>query len=372
MDGKTYLEKLMNQGLTRREFKKALAAAGVGMVSASYFSRPSRAAAEDQPLMFAWSGYEEDGFHEAYNAKYGESPNYAFFADEEEAFAKIRAGFKPDIAMPCSYKIPLWSDAGILQQIDVSRLSNWGDIVPSLTKVPGTIIDGKRNWVCQDWGQTSITYRTDLVDIEEESWGLMWDKRYKGRLSMIDSLIDGVMVAGIYGGAKDPFNMTDAEVATAKKLLQEQLPLLRYYSTSMTDVEQALASGELVAAVTWNSSYLNLVNEGLPVKFMKPKEGAMTWTCGLTLMKDADPAKIDRSYDLMDAYLSPETGKYEIEQWGYGHANAKAFDLVDAETLAARGLTKNPDDLIRSGIFQKPIGNEPVLQAMFEEVKAGF
>jgi spermidine/putrescine transport system substrate-binding protein len=140
----------------------------------------------------------------------------------------------------------------------------------------------------------------------------------------------------------------------------------------MTDVEQALASGELVAAVTWNSSFLELTNQGLPVAFANPKEGAMTWTCGLALMSFADPKKIDRAYDVLDAYISAEAGKYEIEEWGYGHANARAFDMVSAEDLKSRGLSRNPDDLINSGIFQEPIGNEPELQTMFEEVKAGL
>ena len=98
----------------------------------------------------------------------------------------------------------------------------------------------------------------------------------------------------------------------------------------------------------------------------------MTWTCGLCLFSGGDPAKLDRAYDVIDAYLSPETGKYEIENWGFAHANALAFDLVSEEDLAARGFTRNPDDLLNAGIFQKPIQNEPELQAMFEEVKAGM
>ena len=359
--------------MTRRQMGQALASVGVAALSTTIAPKIAGAAAEDHPTVFTWSGYEDDGFMGAYMAKYdGEKPNFSFWGDEEEAFAKMRAGFKPDITAPCSYKIPHWNDAGILQPIDSSRLSNWSEQIKSLTEVPGTIINGDRMWVCEDWGQTSITYRTDLVDIEEESWGLMWDKRYAGRLSMIDSLIDGVMVAAIYGGAKDPYNMTTEEVAMAKKLLQEQLPLLRFYSNSMTDVEQALASGELVAAVTWNSSALELTNQGLPVRFMVPKEGAMTWTCGLSLMTAADPAKLDRSYAVIDSYLSKESGYWEIIEWGYGHANARAFDNVTDEQLKARGLTNDPDALIKSGIFQEPIGNEPELQTMFEEVKAGF
>ena len=322
-------------------------------------------------MIFTWEGYEDPGLHEAYTAKHDESPNFTFFGDEEEAFAKIRAGFSPDVVMPCSYKVAIWRDAGIIQPIDDSRLSNFPDTIPSLKNVPGMIAEGKRYWICMDWGQTSITYREDMVDIQEESWGLLWDERYRGRLSMMDSLIDGVMVAAIYGGAADPFNMTQAEVAKTRELLREQLPLLRYYANSPTDIENALASGELVAGVTWNDSYTRLKEAGVPVKFMEPKEGAMTWTCGICINSKADPAKLDRVYDAIDALISPEAGAFEIVDFGYGHANLKAYDLVDEETLAARGLTKNPEDLLSSGIFQEPIGNEPALQTMFEEVKTG-
>ena len=49
---------------------------------------------------------------------------------------------------------------------------------------------------------------------------------------MSDSLIDGVMVAAIYGGAKDPFNMTPDEVEVTRELLRKQLPLLRYWWTA--------------------------------------------------------------------------------------------------------------------------------------------
>lgn len=97
----------------------------------------------------------------------------------------------------------------------------------------------------------------------------------------------------------------------------------------------------------------------------------MTWTCGICLSSSADPAKIDRSYDVINALISPEAGAFEIVDFGYGHANRKSYGLVDEETLAARGLTRDPEDLLNSGIFQEPISNEPALQTMFEEVKTG-
>ena len=126
----------------------------------------------------------------------------------------------------------------------------------------------------------------------------------------------------------------------------------------------------MVGAVTCNDSILELTNQGLPVKFMNPKEGAMTWTCGIALSPWAE--NLDRAYDIIDAMIGPRAGQWEIENMGYGHANLKAFDLVDEKDLISRGLTRDPEALLGSGIFQAPIQTEPELQAMFEEVKAGF
>ena len=370
------IDMLATGKMSRRKFQSLLGSLGVATVTLPMWSGPARAAAGDHPNVFTWEGWDSAEHHQEYQDKHGELPNFSIFGDEEEAFAKIKAGARYDVSHPCSYKVEIWRDAGILQPIDVSRLGHWGDIVPSLKQIPGmTSADGDVYFVASEWGHTSVLYRPDLVDPkyqEEETWGILWDERYAGRMSMADSLIDGVMVAAIYGGAKDPFNMTDAEVEVTGDLLRKQLPLMRYYWTSPTDIENSMAAGELVATSSWNDSFTALKGEGINVKYMNPKEGAMTWVCGFCLMSAADPEKLDKSYDVIDAFLSPESGVVTIMDEGYGHANKLAFDLVSNDDLVERGLSKNPDELLNSGIFQEPIGNEPVLQGLFEEIKAGL
>ena len=158
-------------------------------------------------------------------------------------------------------------------------------------------------------------------------------------------------------------------------LLREQLPLLRYYSNTMSDVEQSLASGELVAAATWNSSITALRGQGLPVDFMKPKEGAMTWVCGLTRssMNDNESDEmILKAHQVLDSYLSAEAGAFEIIEWGYGHANSLSYNMVSEEELGERGLSKDPEALLATGIFQIAMTPEADIQIMFEDVKAGL
>lgn len=377
-DVERFVDDLKRGRLTRRDFKAGLASAGLGLAVLPLANpRKARAIGDDDPMCFTWGGYEDPGTHGSYIEKYGDSPNFSLWGDEEEAEAKMQAGFRPDVAMPCSYKVQKWNDFGFLQEIDTSRLSNWPNIYPVLKNAPDMVLGGKRLMVSGWWGLTSVTFRTDLapeyVDPANHSWGILWDPKYAGRLSMINSLIDGVMVAAIYSGAADPFDMTPEEVAVTRKLMQEQRPLLRFYTNDQTTWEQALASGELVAAASWNGTPTRLLGEGHPVAFMNPKEGPMTYVCGITLMSFADPAKLDRSYDLIDAFLAPGTGEWWIGTQGMGHANAKAFEAFSPEELQQRGLP--PDDIegfIASGIFQATIQNEPELQAMFEEVKAGM
>ena len=369
------IEKRATGQMSRRQFHAYMASLGAVAVTFPVFSGAARAAADDHPNVFTWEGWDVVEHHQQYLDKYGELPNFSIFGDEEEAFAKMMAGAQFDVTHPCSYSVEIWRDAGILQPIDTSRLSHWDDVIPTLKDIPGMVHEGQRYFVPADWGQTSVLYRPDLVDpsyLEDETWGILWDERYAGRLSMSDSLIDGVMVAAIYGGAADPFDMTEDEVAKTRELLREQLPLLRYYWTSPTDIENSMAAGELIATSAWNDAFTALKNEGYDVRYMQPKEGAMTWVCGFCLMSAADPEKLEKSYDVIDAFLSPDSGQFEILEEGYGHANLKAFDLVSEEDLAQRGLSKDAEALLNSGIFQEPIKNIAVLQAMFEEVKAGL
>ena len=67
-----------------------------------------------------------------YKAQFRETPNVAIFADEDSAFAKMRAGYKPDVMGPCFYEYPRWQEAGLLQPIDTTKLRNWSKISPTL------------------------------------------------------------------------------------------------------------------------------------------------------------------------------------------------------------------------------------------------
>jgi spermidine/putrescine transport system substrate-binding protein len=361
------LDSLRRGLLTRRRFSSLLAGTGLSLVAMPVFDRPARA--DDQATYFTWSGYDVPESHQGYIAKHGASPNMPLFSDEEEAFQKLRAGFQVDVAHPCSGRIKRWRDAGLLQPIDTSKLSNWGDVFDDLKKVNGADADGQQWFVPWDWGNTSVIYRADLVDITEESWNILWDERYKGKISMGNDITDTAIIAALLVGAADPYDMTDAEIEKVRLLLQKQKPLVRFYWSDSTEFEQAMATGEILVASAWNSSVATLRSQGIDVKYMTPKEGRLNWCCGLILQADAPQP--EKAHDLIDAMLDPKTGEWLIN-YGYGHSNRKTFDLVSDELLAERGFPKDPTAFLQAGVFSKDNARLDDLQTMFEGVKAGI
>ncbi len=365
----------MREGkMSRRAFTRSLMAAGVATVAMPVTGRRALAAAEDQATYFTWGGYDIPELFGAYQEKHGELPNFSIFGGSEEALTKMRGGFVVDVSHPCNQALPRWVASGLFQPVDVSRLSNWADVMPELVDLPGNDAEGGNVWMAPfDWGQTSITYRTDLFELEgEETWDMLWDERYSGRLGSLASGADAWWCGAIKAGIDfDNIDSPEAFEAIAA-VMRAQRPLIRTYTDDTTTLEQALSSGEMVAAMTWNSSAALLKSEGIPVKFAKPKEGALTWVCGAVIHKDAP--NVDRAYDVIDSLLSVETGKFMINDYGYGHANSKSFDAFDEATLQGLGLSKNPLDILQAGHFQQPQTQEweTKMNAMFEEIKAGF
>jgi spermidine/putrescine transport system substrate-binding protein len=232
MDIKEKLDAVRSGDLSRRDFNKMLSAFGVSLVLTPVLSRTAAAAAADQATFFTWGGYDVPEFVAPYIKKHGEPPNFATFGGSEEALTKIRAGYVIDVSHPCNQAIPRWVATGLFRTLDTSKLSNWPNVMPDLYNLEGNMADGKPYMAPVDWGRTSITYRTDLVDLQgkEESWGILWDERYKGRLGMLASGGDSWWCGAIYAGVDFKEIASEANFKKVAAIMREQRPLIRTYT----------------------------------------------------------------------------------------------------------------------------------------------
>jgi len=189
-------------------------------------------------------------------------------------------------------------------------------------------------------------------------------------MSFYDSADGFVQVTGAIIRANDVFAMTKEEFAKAKETMKQIQSNIRFYGSDPTEIEQALAAGEIVIAYAWNGSATNLKKQGVPIKFMDPKEGIWTWVCGLCLFNNGAGSE-DQQYDFLNAFLDTGTGKNLIEMYGYDHANAESFKLVAQEKLDELGIG-DPIALMAKARFSRamsPDFRQQVINA-FDEIKA--
>ena len=168
MNFNEFTDKVFSGRFSRRQMLQMLGAAGIGVAAA-----PMRntASAMEQATYYTWAGYDDKLFRPYMNI-HRAAPNCATSGESEEALQMMRAGYVVDVSHPCDSSFPRWVQSGLFQPIYVSRLEHWPNVVSKLKEFHGTQQDGKQWFVPMEWGQTSITYRKDLVELPggEESW----------------------------------------------------------------------------------------------------------------------------------------------------------------------------------------------------------
>ena len=329
------------------------------------------ASSDNEPLLFTWENWADPPFLAEYKEKYGVEPRTAIWADEDEACAKMRTGYKPDVMAPCSYEFGRWQEAGLIQPIDVTKLKYWKDIPDALKKVPGMMKSETEAWfIPQYWANTSITYRTDLAPeyVGKESWKILFDPKYKGKIAGLDGVDDTVtLIAKTWG--VDPYNMSDKDWELVQGKLREFVANARFISSDETSLSQGLASGEVVAAITWNQTHAALKREGKPVAFMNPPDGMFTYVCGMVV--HAEAKNLEKAYAIIDSGISPQAMKYQLDQLNNGPANTTIFADYTDEQLKEINFSRDVEGFLNAGTFQVRLKNKEEIVKFWTEIRGG-
>jgi spermidine/putrescine transport system substrate-binding protein len=360
--------------MRRSQLGIGLAAAGTVVLVAFIASRlvsSGPTAADDTPVLFQWQDYVEAPFLKEYETSFNETPQTSIYADEDEAFAKMRAGFVPDVMGPCAYEFPRWQEAGLIQPIDTSKLRNWSKIAPALRTLPDIDAGNGQVWfVPHYWGNTSITFRTDLAPeyVGRESWEILFDPKYKGRVAVLEGVDDTVpFIAHMIG--VDAYSMSEEDWHRVQAKLRELIDQVRFVSSDNTSLAQGLASGEIVAAMSWRVIYATLRRQGVPVAYMNPPGGIFTYVCGLVMSKEAK--SYDKALALIDSSISDEAAHYTFAEIGDGPANVEALAKEPDDLFEQLGIDRDVDTFLKGGLFQRRLRNKDEVVNAWTEIRAG-
>ena len=195
---------------------------------------------------------------------------YLTFSSNEEMYTKIKSGsMTVDVIIPSDYMISQMISEGMLEKLDFDNIPNAENIDASFGK-PMYDPTGEYS-VPYTWGCTAIFYDSRYVDpedVDENSWDLLWNEKYAGKILMFNNQRDAFAVAEAkLGYSLNTENQEELEAAYQE--LVKQSPLVQgYYGDQIFD---KMESGEAIIAPYFNGDLAMILDGNEYIKGYIPK-----------------------------------------------------------------------------------------------------
>jgi putative spermidine/putrescine transport system substrate-binding protein/spermidine/putrescine transport system substrate-binding protein len=286
-----------------------------------------------------WEGYTDSVFAAPFERVCGVKVNATYMGSSDDLVAKLRGGGAQtiDLISPSSDAVTQIVQAGLALPLDLSRIPSFTDLMASFRALPvarkDTVVYGEP-WA---FGPNPLIYDSSKVSPAPGSWAILWDDKFRGRISLQDDIATLYMVAQLLGldDPRDPaklYNLSDADLAKVKAKMLELRPRVRKYWATAGDLTQLFQAGEVVLAEGWPLMTHQLRQAKFPAAEIIPKEGTTAWADHWVLTSGAK--NLDAAYAWLEYAAQPFTQKllYDVTRYIVANPGAKAYMTPDEAT----------------------------------------
>ena len=271
--------------------------------------------------LYLWSAYIAPETVRKFEERTGARVNIDVYDSAEALLSKMLAGNPGyDVICPPTYTLAPLIEAGVLAELDLDRLPQFGNTAPEFRGQSWDPLN--RYSIPYLWGVTGIASDARVVP-EVDSWNVLLDPRFKGKILMLDDAREAVAFGAFVLG-EDPNTVEPEVLKRILKVLSDQKPLVRAYDSASFD--DAIRSGEVVLAQSWSGQIAKLMRDALWVRFTVPKEGAMLFADSLAIPANA-PHK-DLAHEFLDFVMEPEIAAEISLTTGYSTPSRAGRELL--------------------------------------------
>ncbi|MBS1675953.1 MAG: extracellular solute-binding protein [Actinobacteria bacterium] len=248
----------------------------------------------------------------------------ASFGSDEEAAAKLAGGFQADVVESCLDEMQPLTEQGLLRPLDPAGVPEWGNL--AFTEAPGVTENGKTWVVPLSAGPQGLIVNAEKVKDVPHSWKALFDPAYAGEVSLEgDYELPAIAEAALAMGIKEPMRLSKAQLEEVSAFLDEHRSQFRSLWEADSDLVNLFKSGEIVLSDGGPGVAARMVEAGIPVEWIAPEEGPLSWVCGLSIT--ANSQNVEAAYRLINWQASPRAQAIRADN-GYVVTNPKAMPLV--------------------------------------------
>lgn len=226
--------------------------------------------------VYNWGEYISDGADGSMNVVSeferltGAKVNYTNYESNENMYSKLAGGgVSYDVIVPSDYMIERLIEEDMLLPLDFDNIPNIKLINEEFQHL---YYDPEQIYtVCFNVGTTVLIYNTTMVDEEPNSWDVLWDEKYNGKVLMFNNPRDSFAIAQARLG--QDFNSTNEQdwVDAAELLAKQRDAVSPVYV--MDEVFNLMESGEYAFATYYAGDYLLMLENNEDLAYCFPEEG---------------------------------------------------------------------------------------------------
>jgi spermidine/putrescine-binding protein len=285
--------------------------------------------------LLVWEGYADPSFVRAFEEQNHCKVSASYMGSSDELVAKLRGGSAGnyDVISPSSDVATMISSTGLAVPLDFSKLPAYAQLSPQLTSLPLVKVNNQVYGVPFMWGPDPMIYDTSVFRQPPDTWNVLWDPRYRGKISVWDDLSTVYMAAQVLGFDKpDPgqlYNLSDEQLQAVKKKLLELKPNIRKMWSTGGELTNLFQNHEVVAAMGWPLMTNQLRKINFPVGETIPKENTTGWIDHLMITSASENK--DLAYKFLAFMIEPQTQKKVTDVTGYTPANPQAAQFMTSD-----------------------------------------
>ena len=323
--------------------------------------------------LLVWEGYADPSFVRGFEEKYHCKVSATYMGSSDELTTKLRGGSAGnyDVISPSSDVATSIAAAGLALPLDLSKIPSYSQLSPQLTSLTLVRINEQVYGVPFMWGPDPLIYDTTAFPKTPDTWSILWDPKYRGKVSVWDDLSTVYMTAQILGFDKpEPsklYNLTDEQLDAVKKKLLELKPNIRKMWSTGGELTNLFQNHEVVAAMGWPLMTNQLRKINFPVGETIPKENTTGWIDHLMITAGSENKEL--AHKFLEYMVEAEIQKKVTDVTGYTPANPHAAQYMTPDEIKSLHLD-DVDNYHKRLYFWQNVPRRAKYNEIWNEVKA--
>ena len=137
----------------------------------------------------------------------------------DDIVSAAESGSTYDIYIISNEGIEILHDMGLVSPLNLEALPNYQNLHHNLKYSDWSQFESHVYAVPWAWGPTGLLYDTDVIKTPD-SWNVLWDPKYKGKISMWDD-VSMIWTTALSLGYKNVYSLTKVQLENVKNKLFE-------------------------------------------------------------------------------------------------------------------------------------------------------